>query len=157
MVLGNSEAYTVKYIPIGIDEQLTGLSSRMSTANAGGIFSKKYGIALIKDNLIDLLSTKQGDRVMLPNYGTNIHLAVFEELDSYLRKDIENTILRAIATYEPRVDIKNLEVSVYADQEFFANPNSDIVGLTEESKILISLTVALKEDSLTTEFINLAF
>jgi phage baseplate assembly protein W len=157
MVLGNSEAYTVKYIPIGIDEQLTGLSSRMSTSNAGGIFSKKYGIALIKDNVIDLLSTKQGDRVMLPDYGTNIHMAVFEELDSFLRRDIENTIIRAIATYEPRVDVKNLEVSIFADQELFTNPNSDIVGLTEDSKILISLTVALKEDALTTEFINLAF
>ena len=157
MALGNSEAYTVKYVPIGIDAQLTGLNSKLSTRNAGGIFSKKYGVALVKDNIIDLLTTRRGDRVMLPDYGTAIHMAVFEELDSYLRHDIESTILRSIAIYEPRVDVNSLEISIINDQAFFTLPASDVVGLAEESKILISLTVSLKEDALATEFINIAF
>jgi phage baseplate assembly protein W len=157
MTLGNAEAYTVKYVPLGITEQLTGLNSGLSPVNAGGVFSKQYGVQLVKRNLIDLLSTKKGDRVMLPDYGTNLHLAVFEELDSYLKQDIENTISRAIATYEPRVDIKHLSVDIIDDTVYFSVATEEIVGFTENSKVLISLTVALKEDALSTEHINLAF
>ena len=94
---------------------------------------------------------------MLPDYGTNLHLAVFEELDSYLKQDIENTISRAIATYEPRVDIKHLSVDIIDDTVYFSVATEEIVGFTENSKVLISLTVALKEDALSTEHINLAF
>jgi len=157
MTLGNAEAYTVKYVPLGITEQLTGLNSGLSPVNAGGVFSKQYGVQLVKRNLIDLLSTKKGDRVMLPDYGTNLHLAVFEELDSYLKQDIEKTISRAIATYEPRVDIKHLSVDIIDDTVYFSVATEEIVGFTENSKVLISLTVALKEDALSTEHINLAF
>ena len=94
---------------------------------------------------------------MLPDYGTNLHLAVFEKLDSYLKQDIENTISRAIATYEPRVDIKHLSVDIIDDTVYFSVATEEIVGFTENSKVLISLTVALKEDALSTEHINLAF
>jgi len=157
MALGNSEAYTVKYVPLGIDKQLTGLNSKLDPRNSGGIFSKKYGISLVKDNVIDLLSTRRGDRVMLPDFGTNIHMAVFEELDTFLRRDIENTIHRTIAIYEPRVDVKSLKISMIDDGVFFSMPTSDVVGLMSDSKVLIELVVSLKEDALATEYINLAF
>ena len=157
MALGNSKAYTVTYIPRGIDRQLTGLDSRMAPSNAGGVFSKQYGVELVKNNIIDLLSTKKGDRVMLPEFGTNIHLAVFEELDFYLKRDIENEIYRAIATYEPRVDVKSLEITVDNEKDTFTLSDLDNVGTIEESKIFVALTVSLKDDATATEFINLAF
>ena len=158
-MLANSEAYTVKYVPTGIEGQLVGLNSRVNPNNAGGVFSKQYGIALVKSNLIDLLTTKKGDRVMLPNFGTNLHLAVFEELDHYLKEDIKTEIYTAIATYEPRVEVLSLEIKLFDEEiKFFAGARfTEIVGLMDASKVLITLTVSLKDDATATEFINIAF
>ena len=163
MALGNSDAYKIKYVITGGEKSLVGLNSSISNRNSGGIFPKQYGIKLIKNNLIDLLTTKKGDRVMLPQYGTNIHLAVFEPLDNFLKKDIKNEILKAIATYEPRVDVLRLMVqdASQTDEYTLSNisTNSDSVSMvqTTESKILIALTVAMKDDALTTENISLTF
>ena len=160
MALGNAETYQIKYVTTGSEKSLVGLNSSLSPKSSGGIFSKQYGIHLIKSNLIDLLTTKKGDRVMLPQYGTNVHLAVFEPLDEFLKRDIQNEILMAIATYEPRVDVLNLTVQETETTEEYslllANAKPGL-ALSTESKITVSLTVALKGDVLATENISLAF
>lgn len=160
MVLGNSQAYQVKYVTTGSEKSLVGLNSSLSCKNSGGVFSKQYGIHLVKNNLIDLLTTKKGDRVMLPQYGTNIHLAVFEPLDEFLKRDIQNEILTAIATYEPRVNVLNLivqETETSDDYSLVLADEKAGLSLSTESKITVSLTVALKDDILATENISLAF
>ena len=97
---------------------------------------------------------------MLPQYGTNIHLAVFEPLDEFLKRDIQNEILTAIATYEPRVDVLNLivqETETSDDYSLVLADEKAGLALSTESKITVSLTVALKDDALATENISLAF
>ena len=167
MVLGNSEAYQVKFVPTSVDAQIGGLNSRVSTQNAGGVFSLQYGVALIRNNILDLLSTKRGERVMLPDYGTNMHLALFEPLDEFLVEDIKLDISRAIATYEPRVDILHLEVTEFDESITFSYythleplPCSGARlahGETADSKLRVELVVALKDDVTSTESIILAY
>lgn len=161
MALGDATLYKVKYVTTGVEKSIVGLNSSLSPSNSGGVFSKQYGIHLIKNNVIDLLTTKKGDRVMLPEFGTNLHLAVFEPLDNFLFSEIQFEIATALATYEPRVKIINFEVQEIDATEVFTTtvgPHStEAVGLTSESQLLISLTVAMKDDVLATETINLAF
>jgi len=161
MALGDATLYKVKYVTTGVEKSIVGLNSSLSPSNSGGVFSKQYGIHLIKNNVIDLLTTKKGDRVMLPEFGTNLHLAVFEPLDSFLFSEIQFEIATALATYEPRVNIINFEIQEIDATEAFTTtvgPHStEAVGLTSESQLLISLTVAMKDDVLATETINLAF
>tara|TARA_R110002110_G_scaffold43581_7_gene135124 strand:- start:137 stop:616 length:480 start_codon:yes stop_codon:yes gene_type:complete len=159
MVLGNSQAYTVKYVPTNIEEQSAGLNSSLTPHNPGGVFSYKYGIELVKDNLIDLLTTKRGDRVMLPDFGTAIHMAPFELLDFYLKEDIKNDILRAISFYEPRVDVLScevLEINEISIHDY--NLYSGVArGISGENKLLVELVVALKSDAASSATIVLAY
>tara|TARA_R110001583_G_scaffold9651_3_gene45489 strand:+ start:4846 stop:5328 length:483 start_codon:yes stop_codon:yes gene_type:complete len=160
MTLGNSEAYQIKYVTAREEKSLVGLNSRLSTKNPGGMFSKEYGIKLIKNNVIDLLTTKKGDRVMLPFYGTNLHLATFEYLDNLLKRDIQNEILSAIATFEPRVNVLEFKIDeIDATDEYTLSLASNKTAITQttESKILISLTLAMKDDALSTETFSIAF
>tara|TARA_R110000824_G_scaffold333314_2_gene519921 strand:+ start:273 stop:752 length:480 start_codon:yes stop_codon:yes gene_type:complete len=159
MVLGNSQAYTVKYIPTNIEEQVAGLNSSLSPHNTGGVFSYKYGIELVKDNIIDLLTTRRGDRVMLPDFGTTIHLAPFELLDSYLKDDIKNDILRTISFYEPRVDVVSCEVLESDELEEFEYQlyGGSARGGMREHQLIVRLIISLKGDAASSSSIVLAY
>ena len=58
-----------------------------------------------------LLLTAKGDRVMEPDYGTNIRSLLFESnipsLDSLIREEI----VTAFSTWEPRVDLTSMSVT----------------------------------------------
>ena len=160
MVLGNYGAYSVRYVPTNIEAQITGLDSSLSIDNPGGIFSKQYGRKLIRANLIDLLTTRKGDRVMLPEFGTNLHLAVFEPYDEFLVEDIKNEVIRTVSIWEPRVEILNLvvtEVILTDYQTFHVQFMTDNMGKVENSRLTIELLVALKDDVTATDSIVLAF
>lgn len=159
MAFGNSQAYTVKYVPTNIEPQLAGLDSNLSPHNSGGSFSFKYGIELVKQNVVELLTTKRGDRVMLPTFGTNIHKALFEPLDEYLKADIEKEILRTISEFEPRVDVLSLEVLEYDEVTAFTYEMYDgrSQGGMVEHKLQVELVVALKNDITASASIVLAY
>lgn len=65
---------------------------------------------LIKNDLLQLLLTSPGERVMKPNFGTNIRRFMFENITEARLKSLRSNISTAIERYEPRVNVKNLDV-----------------------------------------------
>ena len=59
----------------------------------------------IKSSLEILLSTRQGERVMRPDYGCNLDELVFEPLTTTFKTYIIDLIQTAILYHEPRIDI----------------------------------------------------
>ncbi|MEM9685721.1 MAG: GPW/gp25 family protein [Bacteroidota bacterium] len=57
----------------------------------------------IKNSLEVLLSTTTGERILQPNYGSNLAELVFETLDSSMVAEIADMIRNAILLHEPRV------------------------------------------------------
>ena len=98
---------------------------------------------------------------MLPDFGTNIHMAPFELLDDYLKDDIKNDILRTISLYEPRVDVLSCEVLEFNEVEKFKYDlylgSDEMTGTTSEHKLLVELVIALKEDAAASASIVLAY
>ena|SRR2546428_2259020 len=64
----------------------------------------------INSSLGILLSTRQGERVMLPNYGCNLDELVFEPLTTTFKTYIKDLIATAILYYEPRIDVNKIEL-----------------------------------------------
>lgn len=64
----------------------------------------------IRESLTILLSTRQGERVMHPLFGCNLHALVFEHVNQTVVTEIRQTILRAIARCEPRVEVERVSV-----------------------------------------------
>jgi phage baseplate assembly protein W len=68
-----------------------------------------YGVEMvdeeedIKQSLIILLSTIKGERVMQPDYGSNMEEFLFEPLNVSFAKRMSDKIERAILFYEPRI------------------------------------------------------
>lgn len=79
-------------------------------------FSKTAGVSLlseeadIQSSLEILLSTRQGERVMLQDYGCNLDELVFENLTTTFKTYIKDLIATAILYYEPRIDVNKIDL-----------------------------------------------
>lgn len=73
-------------------------------------FDTGSDLQLLQSNLKMLLLTAKGERIMQPNYGTNLRRVLFELNVASIETIIQQEINQAIATYEPRVTIQNLTV-----------------------------------------------
>jgi phage baseplate assembly protein W len=76
-----------------------------------GFFRTQSGMDQIKSDLLALLLTEPGERVMLPDFGTSLKKFIFEPNDSSVLEQIRNEIARAISIWEPRIAVQNIEVT----------------------------------------------
>lgn len=87
------------------------------TENPLGYFYSQKGVNNIKGDLIQLILTNPGDRVMLPLFGTPLRKYFFEQNIDTVRDSIRNDILNAIETWEPRITIKSVDVNVLSQKD----------------------------------------
>ena len=67
------------------------------------VMSRQSGDRLIKNDLLQLILTAKGERVMRPSWGTILKSSVFSQSDDVISQQITQDISDAIITYEPRV------------------------------------------------------
>jgi phage baseplate assembly protein W len=65
----------------------------------------------IKSSLEILLSTKIGERIMLPKYGCNVDEFLFNPLNRTLKTYVSELIRTAILYHEPRIDVEKIDIS----------------------------------------------
>lgn len=64
----------------------------------------------IASSLEILLSTAQGERTMLPQYGCNMDELVFENLDTRMKTLMADKIATAILYHEPRIELEKVRL-----------------------------------------------
>ncbi|MEN6622492.1 MAG: GPW/gp25 family protein [Smithella sp.] len=64
----------------------------------------------IVSSLEILLSTAQGERVMLPQYGCNLDELVFESLDTRMKTLTADKVESAILYHEPRIELEKVRL-----------------------------------------------
>ncbi len=65
----------------------------------------------IRESLFILLSTKPGERTMLPEYGCDLNKMIFESIDSSLITEMKGMIENAILYFEPRIILNEVDIS----------------------------------------------
>lgn len=92
------------------------------------------------DRLLTLLSTSPGQRPMLPEYGTDVLRALYEN-DNQLELSINQAVRSAVAVWIPEISIEEITVDL-PDQEGKATvtiliqlPNSTLTTLTVSTAI----------------------
>lgn len=68
----------------------------------------------IKEAIWIILSTAKGERMMRPDFGCGIHDLVFAPINTATMNLVETTVLSDLTTFEPRIEVRKVEVS---DQE----------------------------------------
>jgi phage baseplate assembly protein W len=79
--------------------------------SAKGLMSHSSNVDQIKADMLQLLLTNPGERVMLPTFGVNLRKLIFEPNDTTLEMAAKSMIAEALQQWEPRVVISQIEVT----------------------------------------------
>lgn len=78
--------------------------------NPLGLLAPVSGLTGIKGDLIQLILTNPGERVMLPTYGTSLRNLLFEPNTDILIERAKQAITSAIQIWEPRIVVNSIDV-----------------------------------------------
>jgi hypothetical protein len=94
------EENAYKILGIGINQ----------SSNTGGAFSVNYTtIQQAKNNLINLVLTKKGERVAQPDFGCDIWKLLFEQIvEDEIDSRVEQTIMDAVSVWLPYIEITQI-------------------------------------------------
>ena len=77
-----------------------------------GYFNQGFDIlSQVKSNLINLILTKKGERIMQPDFGCDVHRLVFEQLTDDTLGEIKAAIQQSIKLWMPYLTINNVDVN----------------------------------------------
>jgi phage baseplate assembly protein W len=80
------------------------------SSDSNGIFAVNYTtLSQAKDNLINLILTHKGERLMQPEFGCDVWKTLFEPLENALiETTIENSIVDAVSQWLPYLNIDEI-------------------------------------------------
>lgn len=95
---------------------------------ARGLLQKIVGADSIKADLLALLLTNPGERVMLPTYGTPLRRLLFEPNDRLVVEEAREMIINSINTWEPRITVDQIEINNSIDESLLndEDPKEDM-------------------------------
>jgi phage baseplate assembly protein W len=71
----------------------------------------------IEKSLEILLSTRQGERIMVPDYGCNLDELLFKPLNLTLKTYVIDMIKTAILYHESRIDVEKIKIEPSTDND----------------------------------------
>ena len=106
------------------------------------VFKSTYSTAdQIKSNLINLLLTNKGERLFNPEFGADLKLALFEQINDSTLATIRNLITTNVNMFIPEITVSNINIAVEEE--------SNKISIVIQYKINLSGTA----DQITVEFI----
>lgn len=77
----------------------------------GGYFAQSYQTSeQVKSNIKNLILTRKGERLLHPNFGTDLYNTLFNQNTDDLESEIERSIDRAIQEWMPYISIDEILV-----------------------------------------------
>jgi phage baseplate assembly protein W len=112
--------------------------------NGSGVFNKTYSTQdQIKSNLINLLLTYKGERILNPNFGADLPKLLFEPISDSTYKKIQDQIISNVETYVPEIILTDITI----------NPDSD--NNTLYVSVSYQLKISGKSDKIIIDFSTL--
>ena len=106
----------------------------------GGYFHVSFTREIIKSSIMMILMTRPGERVMLPEFGSQISTMAFEPNDIFLEKMVQRFVEDDLGKWEPRIRVVGTRVTQLGD------------GHTVQIEIVYEILSLSVEDSTTLVF-----
>ena len=126
-------------IKVGID-----LPIRRDDIEDGWFASTKTTIEAVKNNIINLLNTNQGERLMQPTLGLDLRSLLFEQMTTETIMSVQNKILDAFQRWLPFVEVRDIRINNEAVED---NLN----------QIRVNIIFNIKKDPNTIDSVSLNF
>ena len=132
----------IRINPLDLQKNIAiGLSLPFGLCGRDKLFNQTYSTKdQIKSNLINLLLTNKGERVLNPEFGSDLKRILFEQITPSTEDNIRNTINTAINIYVPEVTADEIIIN--------NNPDSNTIGIT----VNYILNLPGTSDQITIEF-----
>jgi phage baseplate assembly protein W len=120
--------------------------NRRSITN--GIFPVNFTtISQAKDNLVNLIMTKKGERLMQPEFGCDIWNLIFQPIvDEDVQIQVENAIIDAVDNWLPYITITNIVVNTDDELKDINTFNVSLgFALSSNTNITDSVTITLNQ------------
>ena len=115
------------------------------TQGGSSIFAQtKTTFEQSKHNIRNLLLTIPGERLGQPEFGSDLHYLIFEQMDENFEDVIEASISNAIKTWLPYINIKNINFEYGKVSENQININIDF-GLSFEPDRFESVKIDINQ------------
>lgn len=83
----------------------------------GGYFNQGRDVmSQAKSNLINLILTKKGERMMQPEFGCDVHKIIFENITDDSLANIQGSIRSAVKTWLPYIEVVDVQVTKDEDR-----------------------------------------
>jgi uncharacterized protein len=86
----------------------TGISFPLQ-ADQRGVLALSQGVSDIEQAMRLILGTAPCERPMRPEFGCAVHDLVFDTIDAEMVGKVETAVHRALARWEPRIDVESLD------------------------------------------------
>jgi phage baseplate assembly protein W len=95
-------------------------------------------IKAIENSIKNIFTTRKGQKILNPDFGCSLDQYLFTQISNANAKAIGNDILNGFAKYEPRVNVTNVVVTPYADQnQYYIAVYYTILEINKQSVINI--------------------
>ena len=91
------------------------LDHRLITDGRGNI-KKVINADAVATSIDNILRTRKGERVMLRDFGSNLHDLLFENMSDAYMASIADDIKKAINRWDNRVIINSIDINMYPDK-----------------------------------------
>ena len=107
-----------------------------------GDVKKFTDLDAVKQSLINILTTKKGNRRMYPTFGASIERYLFEPMDKFTAERIGNTMLEEIEIWDSRIDIDTINIHANYDAgQYEVNIVYGIKGINQAMEKNISFVL----------------
>ena len=83
--------------------------------DSGEEASTKTTLEAVKQNVLNLLNTEMGERIMQPTFGTDLYQILFEPMTEMLVDDGADVIREAVKEWLPYVNLDEVKVDLSPD------------------------------------------
>jgi phage baseplate assembly protein W len=130
---------TIRVNPLDLQKNIAiGISLPFSSPSA---FNRTYSTKdQIRSNLINLLLTDKGERVMNPEFGADLRRSLFEGINEDNNEIIRFKIINAVNTFIPEVTLTDIDIN--------SNPDYNTLNIT----ISYRLNISGASDQITVQF-----
>jgi len=108
--------------------------------------SNSTDIDQIKANLLQLLLTYPGERVMLPDFGTPLQDLIFEPNNSTLAARAKKMVIDSISMWEPRIAVDQINVTSTVPTNILS-PDDDLT----QTNAILTITIQFRNPNNITE------
>lgn len=99
-------------------------------------FAPLRGIAHLRQSIFDILMTRRGERVMRPDYGSNLFYLIDRPVNTAFMVDLYYEAVTAIHRWEPRVRITKVRADVRANGQIFLDLTVRVDGVEEDLRAM---------------------